>query len=130
MNRITFSYNWNKKLDSNYYTTLRLSNVSYQKGQLIEIVLKGKKIHTGKIIEMRLITIDQINEFIGGLDTGYGAEETKNIIKKMYPNKNWEETLLVLILIRNEDWWKAHLEKMEKVVIEKNQNINHAIELE
>lgn len=130
MEQLKFSYNWNNKLNCHYYTTIRLSSPKYHKEQIIDVQLKGQHLHQGKIIEIRVIGIDQINEFIGGLDTGYGAEETKNILKKMYKQATDSTTLFALMLIRNEDWWQAHLRKMEKVVNENNQNIKHPIELE
>lgn len=104
MIQINFSYNWNNKLQCHYYTTLRLNSPKFTVGLKYEIQLKKQKIHVGKIIEIRLLSIDKINEFIGGLDTGYSAEECRLILKRMYKDQDLSKEIIALILIRNEDW--------------------------
>lgn len=107
METISFSHNWNNKLQCHYYTTLRLNTPKYRVGQRFEIKLKGYKIHTAKIEEIRILGIDQINEYIAALDTGYNSEACKTMLKKMYPDKNLSTEPLALILLRNEDYYMS-----------------------
>jgi hypothetical protein len=67
---------------------------------------KNNKLQTdfgdAAIVEIVKIKIEQINEFIAHLDTGYSSQETKELIKKMYSNKgiDWRHQVLVLILLQ------------------------------
>lgn len=70
-------------------------------------------------MKIRLLNIDQINDYIGGLDTGYTAGECQLILKKMYKDKDLSKDILALLLIRNENWYmnlnEALSEEMNKV---------------
>ncbi len=110
MDIIRFSYNWNNKLSGKYFTTIRLKDVRrFRHGETYEIHLrKGKEsqfLSVASIVGIRHIKITEINEFIAGLDTGYSAEECKEIIKRMYQVKNidWNTQLLSFILLRKEE---------------------------
>lgn len=65
--KINFSYNWNNKLNCNYFTTLRLSD-AHSVGSKYAICLKGKQIGTGEIMAKKYLKLNQINDFIGYLD--------------------------------------------------------------
>src|SRR3990167_7597026 len=100
--KLTFSFNWNNKLDCNCFTTLRLSN-RFNICDKVEILLKEKFISQGEIIgKKELQSIELINEFIARIDTGYSAHECKQILKTMYKNKNidWEKQKLYLYLVK------------------------------
>lgn len=102
--KINFSYNWNNKLDCLMYTTIRLRNDNkYKNGQIYEITFKDKPHSRAIIIAIKHFKLDQINEFIAGLDTGYSVEECVNIIQKMYPGMEWEYQQLSLILLKKVD---------------------------
>lgn len=84
---INFSYNWNNKLDCKCFTTLRLSNHNkYRTGLEYEVHLKNQRIKNARIVEIKVFTLDKINEFISRIDTGYSKEETIKIINRMYPD--------------------------------------------
>ena len=99
--QLKFSYNWNNKLDCNYFTTLRLSD-RFNIGDKVRIFLKQENKGTGIIIDKKAIMLNQINNFIAGIDTGYTVEETKNILKRMYKNVDWECQDIYLYLIKKE----------------------------
>lgn len=94
MEKLDFSYNWNNKLRNRCFTTLRLRNdAKYHKGARFEVSMQGISWGKAKIVDVKILKLDQINEWIARLDTGYSARETKDIIKKMYKNKpyiNWD----------------------------------------
>lgn len=100
-----FSTNWNKKLNCDFFTTLRLRNdKKYQVGSVHKIMLKENGVFRdyGKatVVALRILRLHQLNEFICGLDTGYSVDETKNILHTMYkekvPDVNHAEFNLVL----------------------------------
>ena len=97
---INFSYNWNNKLNCKAFTTIRLKNVNkYQIGKEYNILLKKQLLKSAIIEDIKTIYFNQINEFIARVDTGYSAEETKNILKKMYSKINLETQPFSLILL-------------------------------
>ncbi len=93
MEAITFSYNWNKKLSCNCFTSLRLYNpVRFFPGAIFEIILQEgktepKRICNAKIMFCHKIKISDLSETQCYLDTGYGKSETTAILKRMYKNK-------------------------------------------
>lgn len=99
MKDIAFSTNWNAKLDCNYFTTLRLHG-GYSLGYKLRVLLKGKPLKTVEVVGKKALRMGQMNEFICGLDTGYGIEETKSILIKMYPDVDWSSTYLFLYLLK------------------------------
>jgi len=101
MDILDFVYNWNNKLDCVAFTTLRLRNDSkYQLGLKKAVMLKGESKGDIYIEDIKHLKLDNINEFVARLDTGYCREKCVEIIKTMYKNKNinWETQQLSLIL--------------------------------
>lgn len=97
---INFSYNWNNKLNCKAFTTIRLRNANkYQIGKEYNILLKKQLLKSAIIEDIKTIYYNQINEFIARVDTGYSAEETKNILKKMYSKINLETQPFSFILL-------------------------------
>ncbi|MCK8495856.1 hypothetical protein M0L20_28580 [Spirosoma sp. RP8] len=100
--RLEFSYNWNKKLDCHSYTTLRLANPErYAIGRQFGIYLNGKHWHDAEVLDVKTLTLDQLNEWIARLDTGYSLDQCREIIQTMYKNRsvNWETQPLNWILL-------------------------------
>ena len=106
MESIKFTTNWNKKLETDNFTTIRLKNpYKYKLGEVYEIQqkVKGKFLSRGKgrIIQLFTLKLDQFKEIPCYLDTGYSLAETKEIIKKMYPKiKAWQQQDLYYMLIQ------------------------------
>lgn len=82
------------------FTTLRLSG-RHNVGDTVEIEDRGvSKGHYKILDKRRLVNIDQINDWMARLDTGYNAEETKAIIKRMYKDiKDWNSQPIYYYLI-------------------------------
>jgi len=98
---IKFSYNWNNKLHCTYFTTLRLRNDrKYQKGRNYRITVKGETIGEAIIQEIRHFKINQLNDYITGIDMGYDSRTGVEIIKKMYATVSWEDQELSFILLK------------------------------
>ena len=89
---IEFSQNWNNKLNSTSFTTLRLSNISkYKVGKCFNVFLKSSKpddfLFHVKIVDVKTVYYSSINNYISHLDSGYPPETLKNILFKMYSQK-------------------------------------------
>ena len=105
METIKFTFNWNKKLETDNFTTIRLENpYKYKLGDVYNIVQveKGRNIDRGqgKIIQLCTIKLHQLKEINCLLDTGYGLDATKDIIYKMYPGKDWSKQELYYMVIQ------------------------------
>jgi hypothetical protein len=108
MEELRFSYNWNRKLYCRCFTSIRLRN---DKRFFAGAEFKGfndqekKYIGIIKVLDLKVLKLNQINEYIARLDTGYNAEECKGILRKMYKNSNIEiekEDLVLLLLMRED----------------------------
>lgn len=105
MDILKFSYNWNNKLDCKGFTTLRLSN-RFKPDQEYRIMLKGVRVCDARVVDVKRFLLHEINDWIAYIDTGYDANECKEIIKKMYKKYdiNWRTKKLCWILFeRNKD---------------------------
>lgn len=100
MSKITFTTNWNNKLDCKAFTTLRLRNDSkYVPGQKYSIYHKDKFRGYAVIRSISHFHLHNLNNFISYLDTGYSKEECAAIIKKMYSKVDFTKKELSLILL-------------------------------
>lgn len=102
---IRFSYNWNNKLDSNQFTTIRRYNQrKYVVGAVHSVFLKVKKEwveckNKAKIRDVKCLKLSQIvsNPWICGLDTGYSEKETEVILRRMHKGVT-EDSLFSYVL--------------------------------
>lgn len=98
---ITFSTNWNKKLDCQAFTTFRVHNpAKYAQGIECDIILKGEVIAKAVIIGVRTLKLEQINEFIAYLDTGYSVKDFKKIVRTMYKGKDVNSMKFDFVLLK------------------------------
>jgi hypothetical protein len=99
MEILSFSTNWNNKLECECFTTLRLRNDGkYKVGAEHAIELKGKPYGRAKVASVKHLKLHEINEWVARLDTGYSATECREILTKMYSGKDWNTTQLALVL--------------------------------
>jgi hypothetical protein len=100
METIEFSTNWNKKLQCNAFTTIRLFNPGkYRVNQVYKIEQKKVFLMQAAIIAIKPFMLHDLNDFMAYLDTGYNANECKLIIQRMYANIDFSKTKLSLILL-------------------------------
>lgn len=103
-NVLEFSSNWNNKLNSKYFSTLRMSPKWIE--QPILIVKFKDKAKIAKIKDARKIKVSQLNDFICYLDTGYNKEQTIKILEKMYSyDQKVENRTIYLYLIECQTDW-------------------------
>ncbi len=97
---INFSYNWNGKLNNKAFTTIRLHNPNkYKVGNKYDIELKNQPKGIAQLKEKRVLSLNQLNEFVCYLDTGYSKAETISIIKRMYKNVNLKTAMFDFCLL-------------------------------
>jgi hypothetical protein len=99
MDKIEFGYNWNGKLTNKAFTTIRLHSRKYIVGSTFDIYLKGESKGTALLKKVKTLKIDQLNEYISYLDTGYGVTETKNILSRMYKDIDLNSALFDFCLL-------------------------------
>lgn len=102
LDKLQFSYNWNGKLDSKCFTTLRLRNaIKFEVGNCFEIWLKDEYKGQARIVDVKHLLLDQINGWIARLDTGYDAEKCTELIRTMYKTKSidWSKQQLAYVLL-------------------------------
>ena len=100
METLKFSYNWNNKLETKHFTTIRLSP-RFQVGEIVGVELKGKRMNNAKCIGKQETRIYHLKEYECYLDTGYGVEQTKAILKRMYAGKDWERLPVYIYLFKS-----------------------------
>jgi hypothetical protein len=102
---IKFSNNWNNKLNSKAFTTIRIFNNSeyYKEGEIYDIKYQEKTIFQAKIIETKKIHASKLPSFITYLDAGFNRKEFMQIMEKIYKNKNINinDTTFIIILLLN-----------------------------
>lgn len=93
---------WNLKLTCFNYTTIRLTD-KYKIGEEVRVFLNGHHVHNAVIVAKTKTKLDAINEFVARLDTGYSAQECKEILRKMYSkyNVNWDTQPLTIYLLNS-----------------------------
>lgn len=97
--KLSFSTNWNNKLDCKAFTTLRLYD-GFKVGEILDIDFRNEHIKQVEVIGKKPVYINQINDYIAYLDTGYSREECIGILKKMHPDVNYETTPFTFYLLR------------------------------
>lgn len=99
---LEFSSCWNLKLNCMCYTTIRLTD-KYKVGEEIEVHLNKQHIHNAIVLDKKKLKIEQINEFIARLDTGYSAKECQDLLRTMYKNYNvnWQIQYLNVYLLNS-----------------------------
>lgn len=83
-NTLEFSTNWNGKLHTTIFHTLRRSG-RFEVGDRVEVYLGKNLLGVAQCIsKTRYTDVLAVPETICFLDTGYGQAETGNIVARMY----------------------------------------------
>lgn len=105
-NRLTFSHNWNKKLDCDVFSTIRLWNPNlYYEGKFVEIwdnsTTPGRFKGRGKYELVSPFKLNQLKPAAAMLDTGYSLPETLAMIRKIYSKvEDLEKKDFAYIIVR------------------------------
>lgn len=107
INRITFGYNWNGKLDCDHYTTIRLHNPKkYKVGDTKEVWLgsgtQWRQIDNVEILLVKTFHLEQLNDWMAYLDTGYSRAHALKIFRNMYKQQNPEMDFILCKKIKKQ----------------------------
>jgi hypothetical protein len=107
MERLNFTHNWNKKLDCDMFSTIRLWNPpKHYEGKEVDIYDKSvnppRYKGRGKYEIVSEFKLNQLKPAAAMLDTGYSLAETLSVIRTMYYKTvpNLEQQPFAYIIIR------------------------------
>ena len=89
---VKFQENWNKKLYGKYFTTIRQEDYYLKKGDIVDIVLKGKAVSSAKVIECDVLFFHELGHVMIQCDTGYNYAESLELFYKFGINVKSFET--------------------------------------
>lgn len=105
MKDLKFIFNYNNKLNCNAFTVIDIKRKpeKFKVGDEYKIILQPATMPDVKgvatIESIREFKLDQLNEFMAYLETGYSVEQTKVIIKqRLNKEKFTGETIFLIIL--------------------------------
>ncbi len=100
MEKLTFTYNWNNKLQCKAFTTIRRAKPEqYPLDKELEIYLKEEFIKTVRIHDTIPCLLSKLPSYTCFLDTGYCREETLSMFRKMHHVKEGEDIQMLIILL-------------------------------
>ena len=113
MKTIKFSNNWNKKLDNDYFTTIRLYSKEkfdyyydlFERKEDVAILLKEQEKSIAKIVDIEVRLMRDIPDFSVMVDVGADRMTFNNLMSSMYSKKtewNANFTRMIILTIRKE----------------------------
>lgn len=102
MARLYFQQNYNKKLDCNCFTTIRLDSDIYYEGAMFDVFFKNEMYKKVIVRQVKRFTIDQLNEFMSAVDMGLTVPECVKVMKNMWAKEiiDWEKQKFAFVLLR------------------------------
>lgn len=101
LNELTFSTNWNNKLDCMFFTTIRPRNdKKYIVGDRMRVTQEKVLCKEIEIIDIKHVDYNDLKDYTCYLDMGYNANETKSIIRTIYNKKENEKFEVSVILCK------------------------------
>ncbi len=86
MKRINFAKNWNFKLYSKAFSTIRLENSEkYIVGKEYAVWLGEEVYSCAVLVSARVLPLNELTEEMAYLDTGLSLKKTKELLREFYP---------------------------------------------
>lgn len=104
--KLSFSKDWNKKLNADYYTTIRLPNKKYTPGNELQVYCKDRYIYNAKVLYSQEVMINKLTEYMTLIDAGMCKSDFQAMMLKMYPEYNFEKYPLVIVLLKQLEFVK------------------------
>lgn len=98
---IKFQENWNKKLYGKYFTTIRKENYYLNKGDIVDVVLKGVSVASAKVIECEVLFFHELGPDMVMCDTGYNYADSLELFCRFGINVKSFETKVKVYLLEN-----------------------------
>jgi hypothetical protein len=81
---IKFTKNYNSKLYGRYFTSIRIPQAKWVVGSYYDVILDDRHITYAQLLQIKILTLDQLPEYTAMLDTGLNLDETKNLLISIY----------------------------------------------
>lgn len=78
-----FNRNWNSKLSAVYFTSIRIHG-TYAVGDTVKVILTGAWLCDAKVVSVKKFMLNDMNDFMSCIDTGYRVDEAKTELINMY----------------------------------------------
>lgn len=98
---VKFQENWNKKLYGKYFTTIRKENYCLNKGDIVDIVLKGVPVASAKVIECDVLFFHELGHVMVMCDTGYSYADSLELFYRFGINVQSFDTKVKVYLFEN-----------------------------
>jgi len=85
-----------------------VKNEKYKVGNTYEIYLKDEYLFDAEIVSIKELKIDEVDDYMSYLDTGYSVNEFKEIMRKMYKENADNLTFYLILLKRKNEHDKKH----------------------
>lgn len=104
MRTISFSQNWNGKLDNEYFTTIRPENYDYPDSGKVKVEYPDDSMIEVKVIDRKDMKFKELTGWISRLDAGMSKKELYNLLEDFYSGKGfWQktDTEVSVLLLKN-----------------------------
>lgn len=100
MEKLTFSYNWNNKLNCNSFSTIRIYNpAKHFIGNKLTVQAKGFDNFNVEIVGVTPFYLSMLNDSMAYIDTAYNSAKCTDIIMSMYKNTKVDFTKSKLVFV-------------------------------
>lgn len=128
MRRVNFSNNWNGKLLSDLFSTIRLYDYDkYPDGELFEIEYKNKIIGTARLEAKKPFSFGALNDMTSLIECGHGKQYLRKLFKQFYGDNLHDDRPMYMLLFK---WEKRNIEATRELMDERWQKIVDAENLE
>lgn len=88
---LSYSSNWNNKLMCDCFTVFRpFDPVLYTKGKEFDVYLSGRFLKRAVIVDVQVMTLDQVTEWVARLETGQSRHVFVGTVKNIYREHNFD----------------------------------------
>ncbi len=82
--KISFTQNWNNKLNCKFFTTIRLQKNKFKVGDLAIVDLAGKEIKLVQVVAVKDARLYEMDSTLTLLDAGYMPNQFRELMHRMY----------------------------------------------
>lgn len=101
---VEFSRNWNKKLNCDFFPTIRCTNTQkYYPGAVHRVICKGEYCFNAQIVSVQHTFLKDLPNMYCLMDAGHTHAETKALMKSIYPKYDFDKYTISIIIYRKLD---------------------------
>lgn len=103
MDQISFSKNWNNKLNSEYFTSIRPPHSKYTPGNILKVVCTEEWRYNAMIQHRKEIMLKDLTDYDTLIDAGMCRLDFICWMKSTYPTYDFAEKPIIKVLFRQLD---------------------------